>query len=84
MREEVYRHYLREIRCRNADIPVTICTESLDMWRRLGDDLGVTPSSYVCGCGAGATPGLRELDTSPWVDAQAAKTWDGQLAGLDR
>jgi spore photoproduct lyase len=84
MREEIYRHYLREIRSRDPEIPVTICTESLDMWRRLGDDLGVTPSSYVCGCGAGATPGLRELDTSPWVDAQAARTWDGRLAGLDR
>ncbi len=77
VREEIYRHHLSEIRARDADVPVTICTESLDMWERLGDDLGVGPATYVCGCGAGATPGRRTLATSPWQDARGARTWDG-------
>ena len=50
------------------------------MWQRMGKDLGVTPATYVCGCGAGATPGRRMLETSPWLDAKAGKTWDGQPA----
>jgi len=77
-RETVYRHYLSEIRARDAEVPVTVCTESLEMWKRLGGELGFTPATYVCGCGAGATPGLKELATSPWQDARLAKTWDGR------
>jgi spore photoproduct lyase len=77
LRERVYRHYLAAIRARDTEIPVTICTESLDMWAEMGEDLGFTPGNYVCGCGAGATPNLRALSTSPWQDAQAAVKWDG-------
>jgi len=80
MREQVYRHYLAEIRKRDPDIPVTVSTESLAMWKSLGADLGFTPADYVCGCGAGATPGRRALDTSPWDDARNARTWDGRPA----
>ena len=77
-REKVYRHYLAAIRARDDDIPVTISTESLDMWRSLGKDLGFTPANYVCGCGAGATPNRRVLDTNPWHDVKAAVDWDGR------
>ncbi|HNZ38930.1 MAG TPA: radical SAM protein [Candidatus Latescibacteria bacterium] len=80
VREEIYRHYLRAIRNRHPDIPVTISTESLDMWKSLGTDLGFTPATYVCGCGAGATPNLLKLQTNPWQDARAARTWDGAPA----
>lgn len=80
MREQVYRHYLAEIRKRDAEIPVTISTESLAMWKSLGPDLGFTSADYVCGCGAGATPGKRRLDTNPWDDARSARTWDGRPA----
>jgi len=80
MREQIYRHYLSEIRCRDADVPVTLSTESLEMWRSLGDDLGFTPANYVCGCGAGATPRKRSLESNPWRDARAALTWDGEPA----
>jgi len=59
---------------------VTISTESLDMWKSLGTDLGFTPATYVCGCGAGATPNLLKLQTNPWQDARAARTWDGAPA----
>ena len=80
MREQVYRHYLAEIRARDKDIPVTISTESLAMWKSLGADLGFTPADYVCGCGAGSAPGKRRLDTNPWDDARDARTWDGRPA----
>jgi len=77
-RAEVYRHYLAAIRERDADIPVTLCTESLDMWRELGEAVGTTPATYVCGCGAGATPNLTKLETNPWVDARPAEYEDGR------
>jgi len=78
VREMIYRHYLAEIRRHDPNIPVTISTESLAMWKRLGKELGVSPATYVCGCGAGCTPGKRRLHTSPWRDAAAARTWDGR------
>jgi hypothetical protein len=80
LREEVYRHYLAEVRARDADIPLTISTESLEMWKALGKDLGFTPADYVCGCGAGSTPGKRMLESNPWQDARRALTWDGAPA----
>jgi hypothetical protein len=83
LREQVYRHYLAEIRRRDADIPVTISTESLRMWDAMGRDLGAAPGTYVCGCGAGATPGKRRLDSNPWHQAKAARTWDGRPATPD-
>ena len=67
-------------RSSHRDIPVIISTESLEMWKSLGPDLGFTPADYVCGCGAGATPGKRRLDTNPWDDARQARTWDGRPA----
>lgn len=80
MREQVYRHYFAAIRARDSKIPVTISTESLDMWKSLGKTLGVTPANYVCGCGAGAIPRRRILKRSPWRDAKDARTWDGKPA----
>ena len=72
VREEIYRHYLAEIRARDPEIPLTLCTESLAMWRSMGASLGFTPGTYVCGCGAGATPDLRALESDPWRDARGA------------
>ena len=84
MREQIYRHYLAAIRRRDARIPVTLCTESLSMWQALGDQFGRTPADYVCGCGAGATPGLQRLTTNPWSDARAAVHEDGTKVFADR
>jgi spore photoproduct lyase len=84
LRETLYRHYLAEIRARDKDIPVTLSTESLEIWRHMGRDLGFTPADYVCGCGAGATPWNRRLDTNPWQDARAAVDWDGTPVGICR
>ena len=47
VREEIYRHYISVIRSRDADIPLTLSTESMSMWQRLGKELGVTPANYV-------------------------------------
>lgn len=80
VREQIYRHYLAAIRRRNPEVPVTISTESMDMWKSMGKTLGFTPANYVCGCGAGATPDQRILKTNPWRDAQNALTWDGKPA----
>ncbi len=77
VREEIYRHYFAAIRERNTEIPVTLCTESLQMWRSMGETLRVTPHNYVCGCGAGATPDRRVLESSPWRDAIAAVDEEG-------
>lgn len=79
VREQIYRHYLNEIRRHDKDVPVTISTESLAMWERMGKDLGMTVANYVCGCGAGAVPGLRTLASNPWQDARQARRWDGKL-----
>ena len=80
VREMIYRHTLAAVRRHDPDIPVAISTESLEMWGRLGADLGFTPATYVCGCGAGATPGRRSLASNPWQDAKDARTWDGLAA----
>lgn len=80
VRETIYRKYFEEVRRLDPDIPLTISTESLTMWQRMGKVLGVTPATYVCGCGAGSTPGRRLLATNPWDDAAGALTWDGRPA----
>ncbi|MFB3890768.1 MAG: hypothetical protein ACE15C_01965 [Phycisphaerae bacterium] len=83
LRLSVYRHYLSEIRRRDPDVPVTVSTESAEMWASMSKDLGVTIADYVCGCGAGATPNKRRLDSNPWRDALDARTWDGRAIVSD-
>jgi len=61
VRAEIYEHYFREIRKHDAEIPVSISTESAAMWRRLGGMLGAAPGTYVCGCGPNSTPWRRKL-----------------------
>jgi len=78
MRETIYRYCLRRIREHDADIPVTMSTESLSMWKRMGADFGFTPASYVCGCGAPSTPWKKKLEKSPWQQAKKARTLTGE------
>ncbi|MFW5799007.1 MAG: hypothetical protein ACOCXX_05055, partial [Planctomycetota bacterium] len=80
VRAEIYRHYLKCVRKYDKDVPFTISTESLTMWKELGKELGTTPATYVCGCGAGSTPGKATLESNPWEDAKDARTWDGLVA----
>ena len=70
VRREIYEFYYREVRAIDAEVPLTLSTESLEMWRDLGPVLGVRPDSYTCGCGPCAVPGLRTLPSSPWKVAR--------------
>jgi len=75
VRREIYEFYLNEIRAIDADVPVTISTESLPMWRDMGPKLGFRPDTFVCGCGSTAVPGLKCLPESPWKIAQPVDAW---------
>ncbi|MCC7495515.1 MAG: hypothetical protein IT204_24405 [Fimbriimonadaceae bacterium] len=66
LRREVYEFCIREIRRYSAEVPISLCTESLPMWQELGPALGYRPGDYPCGCGPQATPGLVRLSSSPW------------------
>lgn len=57
MRREIFRHHLREIRRLSPKTPVSICMETLDMWRDLSAELGMTPGHYACCCGPTSVPG---------------------------
>ena len=66
VRREIYEFYHREVRAIDREVPLTLSTESLAMWRDLGPTLGVGPGDYTCGCGPCAVPGLRILAANPW------------------
>ncbi|MBN2451032.1 MAG: hypothetical protein JXR77_11620 [Lentisphaeria bacterium] len=61
-RAEVYGFLIDEIRRHDRDVPVFLCTETVEMWREFAPRLGVGPQDYVCGCGPQCRPGLRRLD----------------------
>ena len=60
-RAEVYDFLVNEIRSHDADIPVFLCTESLDMWQQFGPRLGMNPANYICGCGPQCEPGMARI-----------------------
>jgi len=66
VRAEIYRHYLREIRKHDTDVPVSLSTENFGMWKELGEELGCTATNYVCGCGPNSTPGRKKLTIHPF------------------
>ena len=68
-RQKIYAHYLAEIRKHDRDMPVSLSTESFDMWKEMGPELGYKASDYVCGCGPTTTPGAREVSCHPFRDA---------------
>ena len=76
-RAKVYAHFIREIRKMDPDVPITLSTESLDMWREFGERLGYKPTDYICGCGPQSTPGCKRLTQNPWTIAEPV-TWDGE------
>jgi hypothetical protein len=61
-RAEVYGFLLDEIRKRDREVRVFLCTETTEMWQEFAPRLGVGPSNYVCGCGPQCAPGLRQLE----------------------
>jgi len=62
VRAEIYTFFIDEIRKHDRSVPVSLSTETKELWERLGPRLGFTAHNYVCGCGAKCTPGLRILD----------------------
>jgi DNA repair photolyase len=72
VRAEIYDFCLTEIRRWDAEIPVSLSTETWEMWREFGERLGQRPDNYMCGCGPQAVPGARKLCVVPWVVARNA------------
>ncbi len=70
LRKEVYEHCYREIRRYDQQVPVSLCTESVQMWQELGPMLNLGPANYPCGCGPQANPNLAQLAASPWKIAR--------------
>lgn len=68
-RAAIYDHYIDEIRKHDPDIPVSLSTESWQMWSRFAPKLGMTATDYVCGCGPQTTPGARRLECHPFKTA---------------
>ena len=66
MRRKVYEFCFQEIRKHDADVPVSLSTETLEMWQDLSPMLGLTPGNYPCGCGPTSTPRLKTLPKSVW------------------
>jgi len=66
VREEIYDHYLSEIRRWDPDIPVSLSTENFAMWKAFGHKVGFSATDYVCGCGPQTIPGARRLECHPF------------------
>ena len=66
VRQEIYEHYLAEIRKWDPHVPVSVSTENFTMWKTLGPKLGFTATDYVCGCGPQSTPGAKKLTCHPF------------------
>ena len=75
VRAEIYRFYLDEIRKHDPNVPVTLCTEALDMWDEMAPLLGQKPDNFVCGCGPMTIPGRRCLPAHPWNDPKPVAVW---------
>ncbi|HUU60066.1 MAG TPA: hypothetical protein VMZ50_11015 [Phycisphaerae bacterium] len=71
VRAEIYEHYIREIRKHDPQVPISLSTESPEMWKRLGPRLGAEAWNYVCGCGPNSTPGRKKLACSAFEIAAA-------------
>ena len=72
VRAEIYDFFLEEIRRWDKDIPVTLSTETWDMWKEFGPKVGQNPANYVCGCGPQSVPNCKKLDVVPWKVAKNA------------
>jgi len=61
-RAEVYHYLLDEIRRHDRQVPVFLCTETVEMWNEFAPLLGAVPGNYVCGCGPQCPPGAQRLE----------------------
>lgn len=78
VRREIYEFFIDEIRKYDREVPVSISTESVQMWKELEQKLGCKPNDYVCGCGPQCTPHLKKLMVNPWEISQP------KVMGVDR
>ncbi|MBT3376500.1 MAG: hypothetical protein HN742_01445 [Lentisphaerae bacterium] len=60
-RAEVYHFLLEEVRKHNRDVPVFLCTETLEMWQEFSPLLGMKPNNYICACGPQCMPGMTRI-----------------------
>lgn len=60
-RREIMDYYVQEIRRLAPQTPVSICMETVAMWRDMGESLGMEPSHYACCCGPRSVPGEKYL-----------------------
>ena len=79
VRAEIYEFHFNEIRRHNAEIPVSLSTESPVLWGMLGEKLATGPATYVCGCGPNSTPWRKRLDCNPFTINAA-----GPVGGFER
>jgi len=65
LRLAVLRHYVKEIRRHNAEVPISFCDETPEMWAEFTrEELGQGPEEYVCTCGPDSVPGNPLLATT--------------------
>ncbi len=63
-RADIYRFVIERIRERDAQVPISFCDETPEMWEEFGDQLrSGTPAEYVCTCGPTSVPGNPLLRT---------------------
>ncbi len=58
-RAQVYEHYVDEIRRISPQTRVSLCAETQELWRRLGERLQMSPDSFVCNCGPVCEPQME-------------------------
>ena len=61
VRAEIYSFFIDEIRKYDKDVPISLCTETLPLWRDFQERLGFRPGNYACGCGPECPPGVKIL-----------------------
>jgi hypothetical protein len=60
-RAEVYEFMIDQIRQHDQNVPVFLCTETLEMWQQFGPRLGMSPGNYICGCGPQCESGMGKI-----------------------
>ena len=80
VRQQIYEHYLEEIRKYDRSVPVSLSTENFKMWAAMKDSLGCNATNYVCGCGPQCNPGLNILTDHPFK--VAVRNDEGAVPGV--
>ncbi|MBT3376617.1 MAG: hypothetical protein HN742_07990 [Lentisphaerae bacterium] len=57
-RVEVYEYYAREVQRLSPETPLSLCSESHAVWKKMIPLLGQTPGNFICNCGPACIPHL--------------------------